>query len=221
MEAGMEDMLRDLELLSHRGERFRQLFADLGQAAPGHSQGSDRSGAVMVVLGPEGLPDAIRVHPNWRERLPVGALAAAVAEASALALQHRQAQWAQALDKSGWQQRLDGLDHPGGTHPGPGSSYRAAPRRPIGRVRCQSLGDPAEDAIRRLDAVLSMGASARQAPPGGTGVNDEGTVAISLTPGGQMSCQADARWVERQSPMALERALNAALASARQSLAGA
>lgn len=216
----MEDMLRDLELLSHRGERLRQLFADLGHVAPRHSQGSDRSGAVMVVLGADGLPDAIRVHPGWRERLRVGAFAAAVAEASALALQHRQAQWAQALDESGWQQRLDGLDRRGAADPGPGTSYRAAPRRPVGRVGYQSLGDPAEDAIRRLDAVLSRGASARQAPPGGTGVNGEGTLAISLAPGGQVSCQADPRWVERQSPTALERALSAALASARQSLAG-
>jgi hypothetical protein len=215
----MEEILGDLQRLSHRGARLRHLFADVGQAAPAQSQGSDRSGAVIAVLAPDGLPDAIRVHPNWQDRLLAAAFAAAVGEACAVASFNRATAWARALDSSDWHQRLDELDRPEAAYPGPGP-YPEAPGPLGGSMGSEPSEDLVENAIRALDAAMSRAVRVPQMRRG-TGANGERTLAISLTPGGQVSCQADPRWVVRQTPMVLERALNAVLTSARRSLTGA
>jgi hypothetical protein len=215
----MEEILRDLQRLSHRGAGLRHLFADVGQAAPARSQGSDRSGAVIAVLAPDGLPDTIRVHANWQDRLHAAAFAAAVGEACAVASFNRTTAWAEALDRSDWQQRLDELDRPKAAYPGPGP-YPGVPGPIGGSMGSGPFEDLVENAIRALDAAMSRAVRVTQMPHG-TGANGERTLTISLTQGGQVSCQADPRWVVRQTPMVLERALNAVLTSARRSLTGA
>jgi hypothetical protein len=174
---------------------------------------------VIAVVAPDGLPDTIRVHRNWQDRLLAAAFAAAVGEACAVALFNRATAWAKALDSSDWQQRLDELDRPEAAYPGPGPC--PGPPGPTGGSEAfEPSEDLVENAIRALDAAMSRAVRVPRMPHG-SGANGERTLALSLTPGGRVSCQADPRWVERQTPMALERALNAALALARRSLTGA
>jgi hypothetical protein len=211
----MEDILRDLHRLGRRAAKVGQVFADMQQAAPAHSEGSDRRGAVTAALGPDGLPDTIRVHPDWRGKLPAGAFGAAVAEACASASRQRAAAWSHALARLGWQERLGR----GSEVAEPEPDADPEPFGPAaGSVRSQPLDQLAENAISALDAALSTAARVRQTPPRGNGTNRERTLAISLAPGGQVSCQADPRWVARQTAMTLDRALSQGLAAARQSL---
>jgi hypothetical protein len=57
--------------------------------------------------------------------------------------------------------------------------------------------------------------------PAGAGTNRGGTLEISLSADGQVSCRADARWVQQQSGAQLSAALSDALAAARDRLAAA
>lgn len=218
----MEDILRDLQRISRRAAEVGRVFADMQQAAPAHSEGSDRSGTVTAAVGPDGLPETIRVHRDWRTRLPAGAFGAAVTEACASAWRQRAVAWSEALARLGCQQRLDRLDEldlgSEVSEPEPGFGP-AAFGRAAGGVGSQPLDELAENAVRALDAALFTAARVRQTPPRGNGVNRERTLAISLAPGGQVSCQADPRWVGQQSAMTLDQALSQALAAARQNLA--
>jgi hypothetical protein len=217
----MEDILRDLQRISRRAAELGRVFADMQQAAPARSEGSDRSGAVAAALGPDGLPETIRVHPNWQRKLAAAAFGGAVGEACASAWRQRAAAWAHSLDTLGCQERLERL--------GRGLEVAEPERDPdpaafgptVGSLRSQPLDLLAEDTIKALDAAMSLAARVRQAPPRGKGINRERTLAISLAPGGQVSCQADPRWVGRQTATELDRALSAALAAARQGLADA
>jgi hypothetical protein len=217
----MEDILRDLQQISRRAAELGRVFADMQQAAPAHSEGSDRSGAVTAALGPDGLPKTIRVHPDWRKKLAAAAFGAAVGEACGRAWRRRAEAWAHALDALGCQERLERLGRGlAAAEPEPGPDP-AAFGPTVGSLRSQPLDLLAEDTIKALDAALSMAARVRQTPPRGRGINRERTLVISLAPGGQVSCQADPRWVGRQTATELDRALSAALAAARQDLADA
>ena len=101
----MEDIRRDMARLSRYAEGLEQLLADVDQAAPARSQGTDRSGMVAVAVGKDGLPEAVAVHVRWRERLPAGSLAPAVTEAGQAALRERGEKWSQSLERSGWPAR--------------------------------------------------------------------------------------------------------------------
>jgi hypothetical protein len=218
----MEEILRDLQRISRRAAEVGQLFADMQRAAPAYSEGSDRSGTVTAALGPDGLPETIRVHHDWRANIPAERFAAAVTEACASAWRQRAVVWSEALVRLDCQQRLDRLDRldrdSQPAEPEPGLDPPAL-GRPSGGAGSLPLDELAESAIRALDAALSTVARVRQTPPRGNGANRERTLAISLAPGGQVSCQADPRWVGQQTAAALDQAVSQALAAARQDLA--
>jgi hypothetical protein len=197
----MEDIRCDLQRRGHRAAKLGQVPGGRQQAAaPARSEGSDRSGAVTAVIGPDGLPETIQVRPGWRSRIPDRAFGSAVAEACAFAGQFRAVIWSQALSGLDWPDRLDhGPERAGG------------PR---------SIDEIAEDVIRTLEEALSAAARMRDAPPRGIGASSERNLVISLAPDGQVSCEVDPRWVEKQTEPALNQALSTALAAARQSLAG-
>jgi hypothetical protein len=214
-----DDMLRDLQQIGRRAAELGRVFADMQQAAPAHTEGSDRSGAVTAALGPDGLPETIRVHPDWRKKLAAPAFGAAVAEACARAFRRRAAVWAHSLDALGYQERLERLGR-GLEEAEPERGPDPAAFGPTGDgLRSQPLNLLAEDTIKALDAAMSLAAGVRQTPPHGKGTNPERTLVISLALGGQVSCQAEPRWVARQTATELDQALSAALAAARQGLA--
>jgi hypothetical protein len=216
----MEDIRRDMAQLSRYAEGLEQLLADVDQAAPARSQGTDRSGMVAVAVGQDGLPEAVAVHVRWRERLPAGSLAPAVTEASQAALRERGEQWSQALERSGWPARLDRLGT--GADVAGDPPVPAAFRRRPASAASRPLDILAEEAIRGYDTAASVAARARSAPPPqGRAANGERTLTLTVQADGQLTCQADPRWVERQTGADLTRVLGELLATARRGLAQA
>ncbi len=229
----MEEILRDLARLRRYGSGLQNLLGELQRMAPGRSEGTDPSGAVRATLGPDGLPETIRVSPYWKEKTQSGAFGEAVTAACLAAMRQRGADWSETMRRTGWQERLDRLDTeagpgdagPGGAGTNGGGTAGAgdadpvppAFRRPNGAAP-RPLDVLAEESISLLDAALRPVPAPR---PGGTGSNRAGTLEISLSAGGQVSCRADPRWVSQQSGAQLSAALSDALAAARDRLAAA
>jgi hypothetical protein len=216
-----EDILRDLAQLRQYGSRLQELLGEMQQAAPHRSEGTDPSGMVRAVLGPDGLPESIRVSGYWKEKLPPDAFAAAVAGACQAATVRRGQDWAEVLERAGWQQRLSRLDAGPGAQPAAPAPepdpVPAAYRRGNGRPP-RRLDALAEESISLLDGVMRA-----EVPPApsGAGRNRGGTLEISLSPGGQVACRADPRWVAQQTGAQLSTVLSEILAGARDRLATA
>jgi hypothetical protein len=77
----------------------------------------------------------------------------------------------------------------------------------------------AEEAISALDAVMKPAARPQRAR--GIAANRAGTLEISLSPAGQVTCRADPRWVAQQTGAQLTEAIGSTLATARDRLAAA
>ena len=228
----MDEVLRDLARLRRYGSGLQNLLGELQRMAPERSEGTDPSGAVRAALGPDGLPETIRVSPYWKEKAQPDELAAAVTAACLAAMRQRGAQWSETMRGSGWQQRLDRLAAEAGTAgagtAGAGTAEAGTAAEhddPVPPAFRRANGGPsrpldvlAEESISLLDAAM------RPVPapqPGGAGTNRGGTLEIALSAGGQVSCRADARWVAQQSGAQLSAALSDALAAARDRLAAA
>jgi hypothetical protein len=218
----MDEILRDLARLRHYGSTLQELMSDLRRFAPERSEGTDPSGAVRAVLGPDGLPEAIRVSPYWKEKVQPAGFGGAVVAACQAAVQQRGAQWSEAMKRSGWQQRLERLevdaDMAAAADPNP---IPPAFRR--GNGAGPQLPRPpeflAEEAISALDAVMKPTARPQRAR--GIAANRAGTLEISLSPAGQVTCRTDPRWVAQQSGAQLTEAIGGTLATARDRLAAA
>jgi hypothetical protein len=212
----MEEVIRDLRRLAGYAAGLQELMVELEHAAPARSEGTDRSGAVQAILGRDGLPESIRVHSAWSDRSDGSRFAAAVAEAVGAAAQERGRAWAQVLEKSGWQERAGELKSGRARAPGvvPPAFLRGdAMPRPLDQL--------AEEAISLTSNVTSRLGRAPRKPGHGTGSNRTRTVTLTVAPGGQVSCQADPRWVAGKSGGQLTEALAEALTAARQDLAAA
>jgi hypothetical protein len=219
----MDESLRDMQRLVRYGEMLQEAVTDSLRLAPQHSEGADPTGSVRAVLGPDGLPETIRVSPYWNQKLRPEEFAGAVNAACMTAVQKRGAEWAETMRKSGWQQRLERLDGDAASaaatadpNPVP-PAYRRAngnPPRPMGEL--------AEEAISLIDAGMQQ-ASAAGPPrtPSGTGTSRGGTLEISVSAAGQVACRADPRWVAQQSGAQLSMALASVLATARERLTAA
>lgn len=215
----MDDMLRDLARLRHYASGMQQLFEELQLAAPERSEGTDRSGTIHAVLGRDGLPIQFRVRSWWRERLTPESFGAAVTEACQEAVKDRGALWAQQLRESGWQQRLDRLEDDSAQTPqADPDPVPPAFRRPASSTQPRPLGVLAEEAIDLLDVVTRQAATPQPQRAGGSGANQHGTLTVTVSPGGQASCQADPRWVSQRSGAQLSQALNEVLTKARRNL---
>jgi len=215
----MDEILRDLARLRRTGAMLQELMGELQQAAPERSEGADSTGTVRAVLGPDGLPESIRVSSYWKEKLPAAAVGAAVTAACQAAMQRRGADWADVLQRSGWQQRLEEMDTDAAgavevdVNPVP-PAYRTG-----GPVPARSLDVLAEEAMSTMDAAMRPVPAAAHQP--GTGANRGGTIEITLGQAGQVVCRADPGWAARQSGAQLSEALAAALTAARGQLAQA
>jgi hypothetical protein len=63
-----DHLLRDLRQLQQYAAGLRGLLTDADAQAPQQAVGTDRTGTVSVVLGPDGLPNSVRVTSDWRPR---------------------------------------------------------------------------------------------------------------------------------------------------------
>jgi hypothetical protein len=214
----VEEIVRHLASINSYASELQQLMADLHQASPASSRGVDRTGTVQAVLGRDGLPEAIRVQANWKATLDPRSFAAAVTEASEAAARERGLAWSRELERSGWQQRAARLGADSvGVPPMPSGAVPSAFMR-AGGARPRSAERLAEETIDLAETAVKATRAARQSPRG-VGRNRGGTLTLTLSRGGQVSCQADPRWVAEQSGHQLSEALSAALAAARRELA--
>lgn len=217
-----DDILRDLERLRRYGSGLQSLLSELQQNAPERSEGTDTSRMVRATLGPDGLPETIRVSSYWKDKLPPASFTEAVTAACTAAVQQRGTEWSQTMRRLHWQERLERLD--AGTDGASPAEPTPPGQIPPGFQRTNGTPPPAldeyaEDVISVLDAALRSEPPAQ--PPAGVGTNRGGTLEIRLRPGGQLACRADESWVARQSGAQLSEALSTALTAARRQLAAA
>jgi hypothetical protein len=206
------DLIRELQQIQRYAAGLHELLAQAQTQAPRRAEGTDRSGGVRVVLGPDGFPETIRVDSGWERRLAPEAFGGAVGEAFSAAMGERLAAWTDTLRQQGWQSDIDRLKGAADRSP----EAPPALRRPT-PPRSRPIGDVAEDMIKAFDTVDAM--ARPPAPASGTGSAAGGRLTITLAGNGALSCTAEPQWVSRQSPAALMSALNEALHAARADLA--
>lgn len=209
-------LIREFQQIQRYASRLSELLAQAKEQAPRRAEGTDRSGMVRVMLGPDGLPETIKVENGWKGQLAPDAFGAAVGEAFSAATGNRLTAWTVALREQGWPARVDrlrtGLDSSGPEPaPVPPAVQRAMPPRPLDAI--------AEDVIKAFDTVHRF--AAPPAPVSGSGSAASGRLSLTLSASGGLSCTADPKWVSRQSAAALRTALSVGLRAARAELARA
>lgn len=216
----MDDLVKQFSQMQNYAAALHSLIADAEAQAPRHSEGADRSSAVRVVLGPDGLPVAFRVAADWNRRIGPMAFGAAVVEAFQSAVGDRLAAWSKTLEDGGWKAKAVRLSSDTDDHTA-ATQHRHSPRsfpQPVSAVRSRPIGDVTEDMIKAFDTVSAFAAQPPQ-PASGSGSGGGGKVTITLSNTGLTSCSADAHWVAEQSAAQLMNALGAALSAAKADLA--
>jgi hypothetical protein len=169
---------------------------------PGPVTGRDGAGAITVVLADDGLPELIRVDPDWRRLVGADGFAAAVTRAGANAVD--------AYDDATLEVDPD---------TGPPRSVEAVAHRerpPIWPMHFTSW--MLEDLSRGFQATKLLAERRRRGPLVGTAAL--GRLTLTFGPAGAMVCAADGAWVAQQETAGLASALATALASLRAARAG-
>jgi hypothetical protein len=218
-----DDLLRELSRLQRYAAGLRELLSEAQAESPRQTEATDRSGAVRMVLGPDGLPVSIRVAAGWERKIAPAAFGGAVAEAFSAAARERMAAWTQQLSDSRWQQKAGRLreDISAGRPGTPHDQVPPAFTRDPGDIQPRPIDALAEDVLKALDAAQEAAAAKPAKPPQGTGQSAMGKLVLTLSSGGLVSCTADPRWVSQQTAVKLTDALGQALAAARTQLAEA
>ena len=215
------DFMAELGRIQSLAAGLSGLLARAQQHAPAQATGADSSGAIQVVLGPDGLPEQIRVGSGWQRRLDPEAFGAAVGEAFTAASADRMEIWTRQLRDEGWVAdverrrgaRDDIVTEPAGAPP---PAFRPPPTGGTPR----SLDLVTEDLLSAFGALdTHLGRAA--APAEGTGAAAAGQLTVTLSPAGGLSCTADPDWLSRVGQTTLAVALDEALAAARAELAAA
>jgi DNA-binding protein YbaB len=193
------DMMRQLQQFQRQAEQLGQLARDLAAATPRRSDGTDATGGVRIVLGPDEFPVEIQIRDGWQQRLEPDRLGAAVLEANTDAVQRAMRAWTEQLDDSGWWRRRADVD-------GTAASGDGVPDLPYGQRR--ESADLAEDVLASLQAV--------QRQPVVPAIPDESVddgrhVAVQVGPGGLTGCTIDPGWAARSNSSSINAALSSAL----------
>ncbi|GAB3905592.1 hypothetical protein ACFQ1S_06885 [Kibdelosporangium lantanae] len=192
---------------------LHSLMTAAQEHAPRQSAGADRSGAVQVTLGSDGLPRTFRVDNDWDRKIEPAAFGGAVVEAFQAAISDRLEAWSRSLAEDGWQDRVDQLRSPGAPTEG---TIPAAFRKPVEDVVPRPIGDIAEDVFKAFDDVTAS------PPPETTeasGTDQTGKLVLGLSAQGLTSCTVDERWAADQTAARLMNALGQALTAAKEDLA--
>ncbi|HET9138526.1 hypothetical protein [Actinophytocola sp.] len=203
-----EDIVAELNRFQHRVARLQNLITDAEDQAPDTAEGSDESGTVHVVLGPDGLPASFRVDTDFDRELKPEEFGDAVLRAFQAAMGARLAGWSQTLRADGWPDRLGEL------RSDPADPAPPVFRPPPAPARQRGLGELTEDMIKAFDNVDRL--AARPAPVLATG--SSGRLELTLSQQGLVSCVADPGWVSDQTAARLMNALAEALAEAKAEL---
>jgi hypothetical protein len=192
---------------------LQQMIEKVNSQVPSRVDGFDPSGAVSVVVGPDGLPAEIHVSDDWTFRLMAERLADAVMGAFTAAFYERLRAWTTAYDvedlddlpAADEQLDLPGVEEP----PAPATTPAVKPR------------DPEAYALAVLEALDDVG-EVSEAPAGACGVGViDGCLELTLTGAGLISCFVEPDWAAHCSGEELTAAFNATLAAAHDDLAAA
>lgn len=88
-----DELVRALQQIQQQADAVRRLIVDAQTVVPARAEGDDASGGLSLIVGPDGLPESLRVAADWRDRLAPGHFADAVLEAFAAASENRMAVW--------------------------------------------------------------------------------------------------------------------------------
>lgn len=139
----MHDLAKQFAQMQNYAAALHSLITDAEAHAPQHSEGADRSRAVRVTLGPDGLPRAFRVEAEWKRRIEPAAFGAAVVEAFQAAVGDRLATWSRTLEDGGWKAKAEQLTGDANDKAIPAQSGRSphAFRQPVSAIRSRPIGD--------------------------------------------------------------------------------
>ncbi|MFF7634486.1 hypothetical protein ACFZB9_15225 [Kitasatospora sp. NPDC008050] len=213
----MSDILRDLQQMNTFLGELTGALAQARDVLPSRSEGTDRSGTVTVVLGPDDLPRSIDVASNWQQRLSAAELGGAVVEAGQAASVARLSVWQEREGQALWDAVPDQLPHPDAPSPAePAPVDLTLLLGDLSQVEPRPLDVLVEDTLTALDQ-----AGTPASPVQGRGADQNGRLTLVLSPAGLAACDADERWLAAQSSGELNRALAQALSHAHSDLAAA
>jgi hypothetical protein len=223
----MEKEIWELDRLARYATELRDLIADAESMAPERVEATDQSGAIRMAIGRDLQPATITVANDWAERLDPRALGAAVAEAYQACTQQLSAQWSQALEHQGFEDRMERLNQleaetENGPPPGASGTLPPAFQRPEDFAQTRSLDSLASEMLAAAEAASALVASVGTTPPTqGIGRTRTRTVAIGVSQVGLIGCEVDPAWAARQTGTRLTQALRTALAEAKEEFATA
>ena len=215
------DLLAALRQFQRYATATHNLLAQAEARVPNRVEAADRSGAIRVVLGGDGLPESIVVGADWQHRLTAAGFGAAVLEACQIAAGKRMTAWSQTLRADGLRVRADRLrDEPYTQSSAPVDPLPPDLRRRVDSARPRALEHLADDVLRAADRVAEFAETARFVATG-TGADASKRLTVTVSNAGLMSCTAEPRWVTWQPGEGLTAALRQALRMARTELARA
>ncbi|MFE9422777.1 hypothetical protein ACFYNO_07435 [Kitasatospora sp. NPDC006697] len=206
----MDDVLQHLDQMDSRLQHLKQLALEARAAMSSRSEGRDHSETVLVVQGSDQLPESITIAHGWQLRLSARELNDSVREAARAAAIRQIEVWHEAPDSAAW---LDATRQRGAESAQvlmdtdlqrQADSFSTAPPRPVEEL--------VEDLLKAVAEPGEMEA------PSGLGEAADGRVALRISRYGLTSCEIDDRWATNQNASELTRALQHALAEARNDL---
>ena len=195
------------------------MIEKVNSQVPSRVDGFDTSGAISVVVGPDGLPASIHVSDDWTFRLMAERLAEAVMGAFTAAFYERLRAWTTAYDVEDLDGLIEGdLDATeGDVAEGVGDEeppFPARSNRPAITPR-----DPEAYALAVLEALDDVGEATAEAPANSSGVGVMGGVPRLADRGKDyIGCFVEPDWAAPFSGEELTEAFNATLAAAREDL---
>jgi hypothetical protein len=182
------------------------------------AEGRDSTGAVLVRLGPDAVPQSIQVEFDWKQRLRSGPLGRAVVEAADAASKQQSLALAELFRTARVQTDADRLRERLEVGE-PAARIDAAAKPPPVPTQPRDLNAMIRSAVQALDNMEQVLAAAESTPLHGVGRSAFGRVSVTLSPAGIVACEVDPHWAADRDDQEISGALATALAAAREDLA--
>ncbi|MBQ0990705.1 hypothetical protein KBX08_11450 [Micromonospora sp. H61] len=203
-----DDLLARLQRI--QGHALNLQAAMQSQPRPNEGRGTDPTGCITVVVGPDGLPSDIEVRAGWQRHVAAEELGSVVLLVFEEATAQATRAWSESFDLDAWRFRAEaaraGEQEGAGLPPLDQTQAFGSPRDPLTLT---------EEALKALKATRDQAAAA---PVMLTGWDGERTVSITVAPGGLQGCTINPRWATRNGASALNAALREALREARAAM---
>jgi len=207
------DPLRTFRRLHEKVADLAGRLAAANAASAVPVEGQDRTGTVLMVLGPDGRVDEVRVSAEWRRTLGAEGLADAVRQAWQAAGTARVSAWAEALDEPAPADGADHADRAGGVG---ASAVALPPGAAAGDLMSYQVQSNLSGLMSLLaDAEDSLDRAGRATTASAQGHDPAHRVTAVVTAGELDDVTFDRRWLAEASPGELGRAVNDAIVAAQ------